>query len=222
MAFNFDESAPADTASIPGFPSNERSHRAAVKGMVNVEHDSDDGRHKFGQGDATARDAISTWVDGSIWLQTLGSYYQLMTKNTTLGGWIEVIPPSRYANRDAAGEWSLYQYSSATAITPGGGSPNTIAIVAAGKPHRTVTLTANSKLSNPTAFTTSVSTTITLEVTQDGTGGWTLEFDTSYAFPGGAPPVIASAAGAMSFLSLTRTVSGLWLVTCAPDVKAAP
>lgn len=216
MPFNFDVSSPADTASIPGFPANERNHRAAVKNSLEVEHDTAEGRHKFGEGVAATRDAITTWVNGSIWFLTLGSYAQLLYRKA--GVWIEIIPPARYANREEAGAWTRYQYSTTTTITPGAGSPNTIAIVDTVTPHRKVTLTADSILSNPSGFTNG-STTVTLEVHQDGTGSWELTFDTNYVFQGGAPPVISSAASSVSFLTLTRLESGLWFVSCAADVK---
>lgn len=219
MPFNFDVSSPADTASIPGFPANERNHRAAVKNSLEVEHDTAEGRHKFGYGDATARNAITTWVNGSVWFLELSPYYNALIRAG--GVWVEVVPPARYANRNEIGAWGLPQRAATATVTPGAGSPNTIAVSAAVSPHRKVTLTADSILSNPSAFDVNSSTVVTMEVHQDGTGGRTLSFDTQYAFPAGAPPVISSAANSVSLLTLVRLDSGYWLVSCAPDVRPA-
>lgn len=219
MPFNYDASNPADIGSIPAFPANERAFRAAVEGFIDVEHDPEEGRHKFGFGNSTARDAITDWVDGSIWFLLEDSVYRLQLYYAALGGWLYVQPPSKYADRTAVATWTASQASSVTTITPGAGSPNTIAITSAAAPHRKVTLTANSILSNPTLFPANTSAEITLEVIQDGTGGRTLTFDTAYVFAGNAPPVIASAANAKSLLILKALDNGDWFVSAATDLR---
>lgn len=220
MAFNFDEANPGDTGSIPAFPANERAFRTATKGAINVEHDPAEGRHKFAYGDATARNAISTWVNGSLYLLEEDIYYRPQIR---VGGvFLDVVPPSRYANRDGFGQWSAQQYASVTTITPGGGSPNTIALPVNAAPHRRVTLTANSILSNPTGFPGSISATITLEVLQDGTGNRTLTYDTIFRSQGGITPSIALTANAVSLLILTRLYNGDWVVNSLPDIKDIP
>lgn len=53
------------------FPADERSNRDVIESALNREHDMaspGSGRHKFGVGNATARDAITDWVVGSVWL----------------------------------------------------------------------------------------------------------------------------------------------------------
>lgn len=73
MAFDWDESSPGDNDFVNQFPANERSFRTDAKGAFNVEHDPTEGRHKIGVGNDATRDAITTWVVGSLWLNTSSS-----------------------------------------------------------------------------------------------------------------------------------------------------
>lgn len=70
MPFAWGETKPGDSDIVSQHPADERATRAVVKAFANVEHDQAEGRHKFGIGNTAARDAISTWVDGSIWFNT--------------------------------------------------------------------------------------------------------------------------------------------------------
>lgn len=222
MAIAWDELSPADTSSIPAFPANERAFRDAVKNAWDIEHDDANGRHKFGTGNAATRDAITNWVDGSVFLLSSGSAFKWQLYYAGLGGWVDVVPPSNYANRDAYAVWTLPQGSSIATITPGAGAPMTIAVAAGVATHRKVTITANSILVNPSGFTASTSSVITLEVIQNATGGWTLDYDTNYVSPGGATPAIGLAANARSLLTLVRLDNGTWLVSAAASLAAIP
>lgn len=73
MAFDWDESSPGDNDFVNQFPANERGFRTDAKGAFNVEHDPTEGRHKIGVGNDATRDAITTWVVGSLWLNTSSS-----------------------------------------------------------------------------------------------------------------------------------------------------
>lgn len=216
MAIGWDETSPADNGSIPAFPANERAFRAAVKAGYAYEHDSANGRHKFGYGNSTARDAITTWVDGSIWFLLSGGVYKLQQR---IGGaWEDILPPSQYADRDAVAGWTGYQYISTVTVNPTAGSPNLLAVVASLASHRKSTLTADTKLSNPSTYGSNRMTVVTMEIYQDGSGGHALTFDTNYVFPGKVVPLISTAANSRSFLTLTRLDDGKWLVTMASDV----
>jgi len=78
---DIDKANPLDAATISGFPSNERDSRAAIETILDLEHDGDGttatGRHKFGRGSVTARDAITDWETGSVWINS----------DTTPNGW---------------------------------------------------------------------------------------------------------------------------------------
>lgn len=88
MAFDLDTSNPTNSYDVASYPANERAHRTAVSGLVGVEHSATEGRHKFGMGNSTARDAISTWVAGSIWFNTGTSPAKLQLY--TGSAWVDV------------------------------------------------------------------------------------------------------------------------------------
>lgn len=217
MAIGWDESSPGDTSQIPAFPGNERAFRAAMKAGFGVEHDDVNGRHKLGIGSQASRDAITNWVNGSAWILQSGAYSFLHV--LIAGIWTTIRPPLTYAERDKIGDWTLPQESVVTAVSPAAGTPMTLAVTASIPCARKATLSAATKLSNPTGFTPGSSTTVTYEISQNGTGGWALTFDTDYIFIGGAAPAIGLAASSKSMLWLTSTDNGKWLVNCAPDIK---
>ncbi len=77
MPFAWGETKPGDSDIVSQHPADERSTRAVVKAFADVEHDQAEGRHKFGIGSTAARDAITTWVDGSIWFNTTDARWRL-------------------------------------------------------------------------------------------------------------------------------------------------
>ena len=68
--FDFDEANPADNALMSQFPANERASRDNIQDAFEVEHTEAGGRHRIGIGSTTARNAITDWVVGSIWINT--------------------------------------------------------------------------------------------------------------------------------------------------------
>lgn len=69
--FNFAEGTPADSDIVSQYPNAERTFRDQVESAMGIEHDiPGSARHKFGVGADAARDAITTWVVGSIWFNT--------------------------------------------------------------------------------------------------------------------------------------------------------
>lgn len=68
--FDFDEANPADSALISQFPSNERASRDNIQDAFELEHDEASGHHAILVGNTAARDAITDWVVGSLWLNT--------------------------------------------------------------------------------------------------------------------------------------------------------
>ena len=68
--FDFDETNPADSALISQFPANERASRDNIQDAFEIEHDEATGHHAILIGNTAARDAITDWVVGSLWLNT--------------------------------------------------------------------------------------------------------------------------------------------------------
>ncbi len=71
--FDILEAKPADADIVSQHPADERSMRDIVESWMNIDHDSATGHHKIGVGNTAARDAITDWVVGSLWLNTATS-----------------------------------------------------------------------------------------------------------------------------------------------------
>lgn len=89
MAYNWYETLPGDSDIVSQHPANERAFRVTVKGAFGVEHDTAEGRHKFGVGNTAARDAISTWIDGAIWFSTQDARNRTQIRSG--GAWINSV-----------------------------------------------------------------------------------------------------------------------------------
>lgn len=67
--FDVDETLPGDSDFINQHPSNARTMRDVIESWISVEHDTF-GRHAIGRGTTVARDAITDWVVGALWINT--------------------------------------------------------------------------------------------------------------------------------------------------------
>ncbi len=67
--FNIDETIPGDNDVVSAHPSNARTFRDVIESWISVEHDTY-GRHQIGRGNTAARDAITTWEVGALWINT--------------------------------------------------------------------------------------------------------------------------------------------------------
>ena len=67
---DIDPTNPLDNSIVSQFPANERASRTALETIIYSEHLDDVGRHTFGIGNDAARDAITDWGVGSIWMNT--------------------------------------------------------------------------------------------------------------------------------------------------------
>jgi len=81
----------------------------------------------------------------------------------------------------------------------------------------TLTLAENSTLSAPTNATAGQSGVIV--VTQDGTGGYTLGYNTAYKFAGGSVPTVTATANAVSVLAYYVESSSRITMTAVLDTK---
>lgn len=105
MPFNYDETKPGDSDVVSQFPANERAARNTVKAALAVEHDTAEGRHKFGVGNTAARDAITTWVDGAVWFNTTDARNIVQVRSSS--AWLNA------SSEFAAGTKIIFRQSSA-------------------------------------------------------------------------------------------------------------
>lgn len=70
MAIGWDETNPTDNSIVSQYPINERAQRSVQASAWILEHDDNEGRHSFGLGNTAARDAITSWTSGALWVNT--------------------------------------------------------------------------------------------------------------------------------------------------------
>ncbi len=107
--FDILEAKPADADIVSQHPADERSMRDIVESWMNIDHDSSSGHHAIGVGNTAARDAITDWVVGSLWLNTATSPAQWqhvvsvgpVVWANTLGGLDTVAGDVRYVRTAA-------------------------------------------------------------------------------------------------------------------------
>lgn len=113
---DFDPSNPTDNSIVSQFPSNERDSRAALTSAIAVEHDQVEGRHSFEVGNTAARDAITTWTTGAMFINTSAgagnTVIQVVTSVTaSVPGWEET---GRFTSADEAKLDAVISAASAT------------------------------------------------------------------------------------------------------------
>jgi len=206
MAYDLDTSNPLDNAQASLYPANERTFRGELSGLFGEEHSNTEGVHKFGRGNEAARDAISTWVVGSIWFRTdrIAGQVVIDICNTAGGGtgnWDETA----FGIVDFNNDWTALQMTTYNTITPTAGSPNPVAVDWSAGNYQEVTLVANSELSVSTNKPASgKAAQLVLEVTQGGAGSFTLAYaGTEYKFANGITPVASTGVGEIDILFLT-------------------
>jgi len=234
VAFDFDTGNPIDTFLIPNYPQNERDFRVDVKAMLEIEHDTVEGRHKTGIGTDSARNTITTWVVGSTWYSTQGGgdvYLQVC---------VSVGPPV-WHNVDARGggidsalddvahinEKTLYtvtQWADIFTISLTGGGPGKLCAVNFNEsPAQYALIDDDTLISNPANVLSTFNTsTIQLELKMDGSGGHEITFGTAYRAPGGIDPIFDAAADAITVFFITQLRDGNFLITSSPGVAALP
>ncbi len=90
--FDLDQTNPLNSALVSTYPANERTFRENVEDWMNFEHGSASGRHKIPTGNDAARDAITDWEKGSLWMSSQASptVLQMNTGTKASPVWLEV------------------------------------------------------------------------------------------------------------------------------------
>lgn len=213
----WNKNSPVGTDKVRTVDDTMRSNQDAIETAIFAEHvfatgGDQTGRHKFGVGTTSARDALaSQWVNGSIWFNTdlVSGFIVLQVYNSS--SWVNVDVRSTGIPRlDAANIWTRGQSatwatsSPTTTFTPnfGGVYPNKI------------TLTGDISIVNPTNKPVAGTYyTYTLEVVQDAAGGHTItSWGSDYIFPNSVSIPVSSAANARSMVYMTLLNDGKVLV----------
>lgn len=114
MPFNVDSPNPADDAIVSQFPANERASRENIEDWMDFEHNKTTGRHKIPRGSVAARDGITDWSQGSLWINSdvTPNQLQVQINPGSPFAWVDVglLPAgviAPYAGSAAPSGWLL-------------------------------------------------------------------------------------------------------------------
>lgn len=203
MSFDFDPTNPTAGSLVSNFPANEQNSRQAIHDAYETEHTEATGRHKFGIGDTATRDGSSGIANGMIWFNTDRVAGEVLLDVYASGAWVETA----FAMTDIVQKWTKAQFGTPVSVTPGAGSPNTLNWTLGDGAFFRAVITADTELKNPTA-TGLVAADMShwvWQITQDGTGGWDLTFESPYFLPAyGGQPSVDLDPNAISIITITK------------------
>ncbi len=224
----WDKTIPSGTKGLNLIDDDHRTNNEALEDSLSNEHDfttagTQSGRHKFLVDTQANRDLETDWVDGSIALVTdLGPFGSTKVNLDvyTSGVFADQVPPV-YPDEPierSAGEWGTYTSLSVVSSEIDWDWDDGNAFK--------VTLTSDAELQMPTGNATGSTNKyqpVVLYVTQDGTGGWDLTYETGYQAPfGGSALSVSPTAGDTSMVMCQLLPDDTILVTVLPDVAAIP
>ena len=209
---------------------DHRANAGFIQGSINKEHDfvnasatNQSGRHKFKIDTKATIEAESEYVDGSIAIATNAGPFSSTKRSLSwkdAGLWVHQFPVYSDENVDRSkSEWG--RYTSLASVTPIVWDWNDSHAFK-------ITLTAaTSLLQNPAGNALTDGTdrfgTWLIEVTQDGTGGRLLTYDSKFfAGLGGNVIPIDLGINARSIIYCTLMADGNILVNVLPDVVNIP
>ena len=216
MPFNFDVSSPADDADISLHPANERSLRTTLKAWANFEHDADEGRHSFGSGDTATRDAISTWVVGSLWLATdvtTGEYVlQYCSALPALTNWEDI----GIVHLDQNNTWSKAQWGDYVVL---GAQSGNVDLDLSASSYFDMTTSGNIVLVDPTTLPgANIGTSFRVRI-KSGDALHTISYGATWGFPFGVQPPLTGTLNAIDVLYCTVEPDGTITASMLNDVK---
>lgn len=201
-----------------------RTNNDALETALTAEHSfstggSQSGRHKFGVGTSTSRDALTGVVDGSIWFNTTVRPGFTTIQVRQSGSWVDVdVFQSSIPRLNAQSLYTVSQFAQWVSVTPGSGSPNTLAVNLAASPLKYATLNSSTILSNPTGEVSSYGTSCMFDLTISGGSVSAFTFDTKYRFANGLDAIVTLTAGAKTRLFISSMQDGNYLVSSAPNI----
>lgn len=200
-----------------------RANNTAIETALGAEHEfstggTNAGRHKFVSGNTAARDAITTWVSGSIFFNTevRSSAICIQRYNGTTWDNLDLFQTT-LPRLNEQSLFTVCQVATWASITPGAGSPDTLAIDLALSPMKYATIVGDTIISNPTNAVASNGTNVILDLTMSG-AGHVITWGDKYRSANAITPVIASASGAKTRVYISSMQDGNYLVSTAPNI----
>lgn len=221
----WDKDLPNGSANIAQGDNAIRANNAAIESALGQEHEfstggTNAGRHKFGSGNNAARDAITTWVAGSIWFNTEVRSGSICVQRYSGSAWVnQDVFQSSLPRVNEQSPYTVTQWGTWASVTPAAGTPDTLAVDLALSPYKYATIVGDTLISNPTNALASNGTTVLLQLTMSG-AGHVITWGNNYRSVGGLDPVVANGSGQITLVYIQSTQAGTYLVTTAPNVAA--
>lgn len=223
----WDKNLPLGSADIAQGDNAIRDNNTAIETALGQEHEfstggTNAGRHKFVSGNAAAQAAITTWQNGSIFFRTDQRSGSITLQRYSGSAWVnlDVYQLDIPRTDEQTPGYTVTQWGYWAPVTPGAGSPDTLAIDLNLSPYKYATIVGDTIISNPTNPLASAGTTVILQLTMSG-AGHVITWGSEYRTMGGLTPAVASASGAITLVYIqSMQATGTYLVTTVPGIAA--
>lgn len=208
----FDKDQPAGSLQVRQVDDAIRTNNTALETALDSEHEfatggNQTGHHQFVRASKASitGTALTTTADGRLLFantEISGVLTPYVVESNLL---VPVGPYDPWTRRTVNQDWTAAQYATRTAITPAGGPPLEFSWSLLTKNFFTATLTGDTIIKNPTdTLGASVMGSWTIQLLQNGTGGYVVTFDTAFLPAFGAQPAVDPAANSYTLLHITR------------------
>lgn len=214
----WDKNLPSGSNDIAQGDNAIRDNNAAIETALGQEHEfstggTNSGRHKFGSGNSAAQAAITTWQNGSIYFRTDLRSGKIVLQRYSGSAWVDIdVYQSSLPRTNEQSPYTVTQWGTWASVTPGAGTPDTLAIDLSLSPYKYATIVGDTIIQNPTNALASNGTTCLLFLTMSG-AGHVITWGSNYRTPGGVTPAVASASGAKTLVYIQSCQDGTYAVT---------
>lgn len=221
----WDKDLPSGSLDIAQGDNAIRANNAAIESAFGQEHEfstggTNAGRHKFGSGNSAAQAAITTWQNGSIYFRTDLRSGKIVLQRYSGSAWVDLdVYQTDIPRTDEQSPYTVTQWGTWASVTPGAGTPDTLAIDLSLSPYKYATIVGDTIISNPTNALASNGTTCLLFLTMSG-AGHVITWGSNYRTVGGITPAVASASGAKTLVYIQSCQDGTYAVTTLPGLAA--
>lgn len=218
----WDKNVPAGSLKVNQLDDALRTQNAALETAVDAEHGfatggNQTGQHKFPIGTTAAREAVkgnANSTAGRLFLVDDIRSGELVpfSHDDVTEEWLAIVPGDPVPRRNENQDWILTQYSTALAATNTPNTPPTpddLDYDILGSNFFTHILINDTLLANPTdTLGSGKMLHYTLQLTQNGTGGHVVTYDSNYVAAFGVQPDVNPTAGSTSLIHITRLTNG--------------
>lgn len=227
----WDQDLPDGDLDIAQGDDDIRTNNAALETALDAEHrfttgGNQSGTHTFNVDTTANVAALSNSDTGRIAFSDDEIAGQYVLQVYAAGAWNNAdINPGNVPRTDEINVFDNPNWSEVYDATGDivAGSPDTLEVPLDQAPVITATLAGDTLIDGmgATGDQSGDVTTIILELVQPGGGGVTVTWDspTTFVAPYGAAPIVDEGASARTICQLTKTSTGVWVVTTLPDVS---